>query len=188
MNDWQANRAAALEILASLSPDAYKARYSELLRGGLSASSIPEGSRSSEKPLPGFDNTDVNLQRDERNYSADWVELLKVCRRLESYENALKLIMGVDVPPKPKPDDDREVWRAYNRRMAEAISKAVELLTDEEQGEHRFVCRHCGKTFKRTANQRPKSGRCHACFTYWVRHARLEDAPLTERRKDERVG
>jgi hypothetical protein len=88
MERWQENRTLALEILTRRNPDAYEARYQELLRGGLSASSIPEGARSSEKPLPGFDNFDVHLQHDRRGYAQAWVEVIAIARRLESYENA----------------------------------------------------------------------------------------------------
>ncbi len=183
MSDWQANRDSALRILASLNPDAYQARYSELLRGGLSANSIAEGSRSSEKPLPGFDNTDVELQRNQRGYDLDWAELVKVCRRLESYENALLLVMGVRIPPYSEDDP-----RPFRKAMNDARSKAFEEMVDAEQGTRRFVCKNCGKTFKRTAAQRPRAGRCRACFDYWVAHGRKEtsDAPVlvTERRSE----
>jgi hypothetical protein len=182
VNDWQANRATALQILGTLNPDAYQARYAELLRGGLSASSIPEGPRSAESPLPGFDRFDTTLQHEHRDYDATWAELIKNCRRLESHENALLLVMGVQVPPYDEDDP-----RPYRKAMNEARSKAFEEMVDLEQGTRRFVCKNCGKTYKRTAVQRPRSGRCRACFDYWVAHGRGDnaDAPLqvTERRK-----
>ncbi len=179
MNDWQANRNAALDILASLNPDGYQSTYEQLLRGGLSASSMPEGSRSSEKPLPGFDNTDVMLQRERQAQNGDWMTLLEVVRRLESRENALLLVMGVSVPPRDVFDPE---WR---KAMRAATSKATEELVDIEQGEHRFTCKNCGESFKRTVSQRPRSGRCRACFDYWTAHGRKQDAPahVTERRK-----
>ena len=87
--------------------------------------------------------------------------------------------MGVNVPPYDADDP-----RPYRKAMNEARAKASEETVDLEQGEHRFVCRNCGKTFKRTASQRPRSGRCRACFDYWTAHGRAQDAPVevTERR------
>ncbi len=182
MNDWQANRTAALDILASLNPDAYKARYSELLRGGLSASSIPEGSRSSEKPLPGFDRFDTTLQWEQRNYDQTWAELVKLCRQLESHENALLLVMGVRLPefqPDPK---------AWGKAMEQAQKKATKEMDPNELGE-RFNCENCHHIFKRTKTQRKKSGRCKACYAYWAASRFTKDAPqpLIDRRVEREI-
>ena len=173
---WQEVRADAVRLLSGLGPDAYRARYSELLRGGLSASSIPEGSRSPESPLPGVDNTDVGLRHDYRAYADAWKQLAVVCGRLAHLENALLLVLGVDVSA-----DDPVV---YARARRETIRKAREVLKDDAPGGYFFRCENCGVEYQRTAQVRKRAGRCPACYAYWAAHDRTADAPVdvTERR------
>jgi len=176
MTDWAQIRASALVHLARLDPVAYDARYRELLRGGFGASSIPQGSRSAETPLPGFDNTDVGLQHDRKAYDDAWEQLDVLLGQMTHLENALLLVMGIDVrDPDPK--------RQTSARR-ETIRKAREVLKDESAGGYWFTCVNCGQEFQRTAEIRPRAGRCSACAQYWYASGMSRDAPVdvTERR------
>ncbi len=177
MNDWVAVRAQAIITLSRCDPGGYEARYNQLLRGGLSANSIPEGSRSAEAPLPGFDNTDVVLQHDRKAYDEAWKQLAVVVGKLAHFENALLLVLGIDVRD---PDPKRQ---AAARR--ETVRKAREILKDESAGGYFFTCINCGQEFQRTAEIRPRAGRCPACAQYYYASGMLRDAPVdvTERRK-----
>jgi hypothetical protein len=184
-----------------LAPREFMARISELVRGGHTANSIPEGSRSSDKPGPELDAFDVQCiaARDgyRRIYALVQTDLVALAggdtvrlhvlsenvRKLDAWERWALATMGVDV--------DRDAYRAGDKDAAKAMSKAREKANKELAGTvdraDRFECVNCHHFFKRTKTQRPRAGRCTACYQYRRDTGADAAAPVVDHRVERDV-
>ncbi len=90
-----------------LLPDAVKARFFDLYRGGLPSSSIPGGSRSREVPMPALDIFDRQLQEALGRYLS-WLTISQATssssRRREAIHHALRIQQWFLLRPEPIED------------------------------------------------------------------------------------
>lgn len=166
-----------------LDPSSFHERAQELTRGSLPTSSVPGGSRSAEKPLPGSDRTDDWVAEQKRTFSAGIREANEALRRAVAAQNALCFVMGQNVTS-PTLNAGETLEQAKRRAMREARDKAQAVLLDSETGRTHFTCRWCDQNKKRTPNERKRNGLCRACYDLWVAHGRPLHPPaeVIERR------
>lgn len=87
------------DLLALLDPSSFASRADEYMRGGLPASSLRDGSRSSTLPLPELDSTDAFILAILRDQARGYNELETVAFGLWKREQSLL------VKYEPKPTD-----------------------------------------------------------------------------------
>lgn len=139
-------------LATTLKPTQLEARIHEWTRGGLPTSSLGNGPRGSDPPMPTLDEHDRNFRELAGRYRDALIaaaEQLEVARRIE-------LLV---VPPSKT---DR---RRYGLWLAESSRQAA-----EDHGPQSVECVNCHRLVARTVNDRYKSSRCNACYQYRRTH------------------
>lgn len=169
-----------LEMLAQIratttliDPYTFTTRLAELRRGGLPSTSIPSGSRGADRPMPTLDRTDQWLDAQHRTYRQGLAKAQAAMREVLAAQNALLLVMGQDIHGGDV-DDQAKAMRDARFKANE------EILGATYDPERHFQCLCCDETFRKSRTQRPRGGKCRACYDWWTSAGRPAASVLPE--------
>lgn len=156
--------ARIVQLAELLDPAAMRTRIRQLRRGGLPSRSIPEGSRSSEPPMLGFDRDDVAFQRALTEYG----------RCLDTAHKAIRRALELETGYMPERHMTAEQWAEYRKRISQLAAEAA-APTAADCGNP-----NCARPVARTPDDRLRNGLCHRCYRYAIKHGYHRPASLCE--------
>lgn len=155
-----------------LHPDAFRKRIDDWTRGGLPSSSIPEGSRSAEKPVPHLDKNDLLFNSLMMRYGRELARFNRAygLGRFGQAEVALRRAVDLESGILIEEHMSVEAFRDYLEKMGadaaeDADPRAVECANPA-----------CGRPVLRTADdpavrsEKDQRLRCRRCHRFLLKH------------------